>query len=131
MKKLILFAALMWAAVAGANAQATTEPMPTDSVSVMFRHLAHTNAEIVRINKAYTMHAAMVGVGGAMMLTGSLLSLQGASQVELGDDAGVKLAKAGSWMSVVGVAFIAASFIPLPRSVHVDGRGLVVDLPTK
>lgn len=66
-----------------------------------------------------------------IVLTGSLLSLQGASQVELGQESGANLARVGSWVSVVGAAFIAASFIPLPRSVHVDGRGLVVDLPTK
>lgn len=131
MKKLFLFAALMLAAVAGANAQATTEPMPTDSVSVMFRHLAQTNAEIVRINKAYTMHAAMVGVGGAAMLAGTIMMANGVARSEAGIPSGSSRVKAGPWVSAFGAAVIAASFIPMPRGVRLDGRGLVVDLPTK
>ena len=121
MKRLLIIAALTVAALVG---RAQSE---ADSVSVMLRHLKDTNEEFVRVNESLKTHAALIGVGGATMLAGTLLSLQGTSELEMGQEQGAKLVKAGSWMSVVGVAFIAASFIPLTRKgVQLDGRGLVV-----
>lgn len=121
MKKLVILAALIFAALI-MKAQA-----PVDSVSVMLRHLQTTNAELVRVNENLKTHAALVGVGGATMLAGTLLSLQGTSELEIGYERGAKLVKTGTWMSAVGVAFIAASFIPLAKKgVTLDERGLVV-----
>ena len=113
------------------RAQIPVQKPAADSVSVLMRHIANTNAEIVRLNRAYTTHAAMVGVGGGAMLAGTLLTIQGNSKIELGNMSGANLIKAGTWVSAVGIAFIAASFIPLPKSVHLDERGLVVDLPKR
>lgn len=118
MKKLILFAALVAASLVG-RAQTLADSIP--------KHLARTNAEVLRIENDLKTHAALVGVGGAAMLAGTLLSLQGTSEVELGEESGAKLVKTGAWMSAVGIAFIAASFIPLTKKgVTLDGRGLVV-----
>lgn len=57
MKKLLLIAALVIAASIGAKAQAPK--MPTDSVSVMLRHLSNTNAELEYINESLRLHSQL------------------------------------------------------------------------
>ena len=122
MKRILIVAALILAALTMRAQQ------PTDSVSVMLRHLANTNMEIERLNRAYTSHAAMVGIGGAAMLLGGLVTHKGAKDVTNGVSADTQLVKAGMWIAGVGAAFIAASFIPMPKRVTLDSRGLVVDI---
>lgn len=122
MKRLIIVAALILAALT-MRAQATA-----DSVSVMLRHLANTNREIVSLNRAYNIHAAMIGIGGATMLAGTIMSYMGAKYVEGGDPTGARLTKSGAVASIFGLAFIAASFLPMPNGVALDERGLVVDI---
>lgn len=122
MKRLIIIAALILAAL---NLKAQ---QPTDSVSVMLRHLANTNMEMERLNRAYTSHAAMVGIGGAAMLLGGFVMYKGADPIVAGNSTDTEMIKTGMWIAGVGAAFIAASFIPMPRRVTLDSRGLVVDI---
>lgn len=122
MKRILITAALILAAL---NLKAQ---QPTDSVSIMLRHLTNTNMEIERLNRYYTNHAAMVGIGGAAMLVGGLVTYKGAKDVENGMSADTQLVKAGMWIAGVGAAFIAASFIPMPKRVTLDSRSLVVDI---
>lgn len=122
MKRLIIIAALILAALTMRAQQ------PTDSVSVMLRHLANTNMEIERLNRAYTSHAAMVGIGGAAMLLGGFVAYKGAEPIVAGNSTDTETIQAGMWIAGVGAAFIAASFIPMPKRVTLDSRGLVVDI---
>lgn len=124
MKKIVIVAALILAALTMRAQQ------PTDSVSVMLRHLANTNREIVSLNRAYNIHAAMIGIGGATMLAGTIMSYMGAKYVEGGDPTGANLTKSGAVASIFGLAFIAASFLPMPNGVALDERGLVVNIDT-
>lgn len=122
MKRLIIIAALILAAL---NLKAQ---QPTDSVSIMLRHLTNTNMEMERLSRSYTNHAAMVGIGGAAMLVGGLVTYKGAKDVENGMSSDTQLVKTGMWIAGVGAAFIAASFIPMPKRVTLDSRGLVVNI---
>lgn len=122
MKRILIVAALILAALTMRAQQ------PTDSVSVMLRHLANTNMEIERLNRAYTSHAAMVGIGGAAMLLGGFVMYKGADPIVAGNSTDTEMIKTGMWIAGVGAAFIAASFIPMPKRVTLDSRGLVVDI---
>ena len=124
MKKLILLAVMMIAAL-GVKAQTLNVPeMETlsDSVSVMFQSMQKNNAEIVRLNKAYTVNATMISIGGALQLIGTGMTLLSSN---------VSMQKVGMISSVVGTGFIVLSLLPMPKGVQVDERGLVIDLPTK
>lgn len=124
MKKLILLAVLMTAAL-GVKAQSLNVPeMETlsDSVSVMFQSMQQNNAEIVRLNKAYTVNATMISIGGALQLIGTGMTLLSSN---------VSMQKVGMISSVVGTGFIVLSLLPMPKGVQVDERGLVIDLPSK
>ena len=115
MKKLILFAALMAAAlVSRAQSEA-------DSVSVMLRHLQDTNTELVALNKAYTTHAFMVA-GGAAVMTAGLLWARGTNY----DVIDPSSARIGYFIAAVGAATIVASVFTMPKGVTLDGRGLIV-----
>ena len=121
MKKLLFIAALMVAALFG-RAQQTA-----DSVSVMFRHLKDTNAEVVMLQKTLVKHAAMVGAGGATMLVGTLLVFNGMTSEEGTPGTDETFIKAGMAATAIGAAILCASFIPLAKKgVTLDGRGLVV-----
>ena len=122
MKRVLILAAIILAALTMRAQQ------PTDSVSVMLRHLANTNMEIERLNRAYTSHAAMVGIGGAAMLLGGLVTYKGAEPIVAGNSTDTETIQTGMWIAGVGAAFIAASFIPMPKRVTLDSRGLVVDI---
>lgn len=120
MKKLFLTAAMVAATVC-ATAQRQSD-------TLLLREIQRTNAELARVNKGLNTHAALVGVGGGLMIAGSLCTLQGNSKTELGDPSGKGLAKVGMWVTATGMAFVAASFIPLPERVKIDERGLVIDI---
>ncbi len=124
MKKLVIFVALTVATLA-LKAQA-----PADSVSVMFRHLANTNTEIFRLNRAYTTHAVMVSGGAAVMTMGFLYArrteeIPGFAEPQLK----ANRIRTGLGIAAAGALVIAASVVTMPRRVHIDERGLVVDLP--
>ena len=124
MKNIVILAIFM-AAVMGVMAQSPTiskMEQPVDSVSIMFQSLQRTNAEIVRLNRAYTAHAMMVGMGGAFELAGAAMIFWAPSE---------STKKIGMLTSVVGIGMIALSYLPMPKGVHVDERGFVVDLPSK
>lgn len=124
MKRLILLAVMM-TAVFGVKGQSLNAPeMETlaDSVSVMFQSMQKNSAEIVRLNKAYTVNAAMISIGGALQLIGTGMTFLSSN---------VSMQKVGMISSVVGTGFIVLSLLPMPKGVQVDERGLVIDLPTK
>lgn len=115
MKKYLFLAALMAAAIVG---MAQNE---ADSVSVMFRHLQDTNAELARLNNAYNTHAVMVAGGGAIMTVGLLW----AKRYE--GDTDSNYLGSGLTIAAVGAVVVAASFIPLRKAgVTLDERGLIV-----
>lgn len=131
MKRLLILAALMMAALTmRAQAPASGDMVPADSVSVMFRHLQNTNAEVVRLNRAYTTHTVVTSGGAAVMAVGLLYAIRreetpGYAEPQLQPDhirTGLGIAAAGALVIVAGVC-------TMPRRVHVDGRGLVVDIP--
>ena len=124
MNKFVIFAVLMAVAL-GVKAQSPTvskTEMPNDSVSIMFHSLQNTNAEMARLNRAYNTHAAMISIGGALQLIGTGMTLLSSNESML---------KVGMISSLVGMGFVALSFLPMPKGVSVDERGLVVDLPSK
>lgn len=94
-----------------------TQVPSNDSLSVMFQHLARTNNEIVSINNSLGTHVAIVGVGGTMQVIGSIIALT------------KKDVKAGTILTLVGTAVLAASFFAMPKGVHLDENGLIIDLP--
>lgn len=121
MKKILIIAALVAAALVGrAQNQA-------DTVSVMLRHLQDTNAEIARINKAYTNHAAFVACGAAVATAGLLMArvtekVPGIEEPQLS----TKKIKVGLGVAALGAAIVAASVVTIPKGVTLDGRGLIV-----
>lgn len=127
MKKIFLIAALVIAASIGAKAQAPQ--MPADSVSVMLRHIANTNAEVLYINDCLRLHSQIAlgsfvleGIGAACILLSSSSPniSQGFSNME-------PLAKLGIGLCAVGGLGFVCSYIPIwTGKIKVDGRGLVV-----
>lgn len=121
MKKLLLIAALVAAALVG---RAQSE---ADSVSVMFRHLQDTNAEIARLNKASTNHAAFVACGAAVTTVGLMMArttekIPGIEDPQLS----AKRMRIGLGVAALGTAIVAASVVTMPKGVRLDGRGFVV-----
>lgn len=123
MKRLLIIAALTAAALVG---RAQSE---ADSVSVMFTHLQRTNAEIARINKAYTTHAVMVAGGAAVMALGSLYAASRKIVPNMEEpQMDQQRLHTGLCIAAAGADVIISSVFVLPRGVHLDERGLVVDL---
>ena len=124
MKRLILLAVLMAAAFWGKAQSLNVPEMETlaDSVSVMFQSMQKNSAEIVRLNKAYTVNATMISIGGALQLVETGMTLLSSN---------VSMQKVGMISSLVGTGFIVLSLLPMPKGVQVDERGLAIDLPTK
>lgn len=124
MKKILIIAALILAAL---TLRAQT---PADSVSVMLRHLANTNEQIVNLNARYKTASAMVGIGGLVDLLGvAFLSSAYKNGTPVMENGGVKMARYGCGMLAVGSAIIAISYFVMPKGVRLDGNGLVIDLP--
>ena len=113
------------AAALGVKAQSPKVPeMETlaDSVSVMFQSMQKNNAEIVRLNKAYTVNATMISMGGALQLIGTGMTLLSSN---------ASMQKVGMVSSLIGTGLVVLSILPMPKGVQVDERGLIIDLPTK
>lgn len=134
MKRLFIIAALMLAAAFGLKAQDPTRDnpsqYPSDSVSVMLRHLADTNKEVAYMNDCLRLHSqlalgsfALEGIGAACLLLSSPVFTQGFSDME-------PLAKLGVGLCVVGGVGFLCSYIPIwTNKVKMDNRGLIISLP--
>lgn len=126
MKKVLLLAALVLAA-AFVKAQNPNRdnpsPVPADSVSVMLRQLAATNAEVQYLNDCIRLHSQLAlgsfvieAAGGACLYLASKNSETNLRNLGLG------LCIAG------GVGFLA-SYIPIwTKNIRLDERGLVISL---
>ena len=124
MKKILLIAALMVAALVG---RAQSE---ADTISVMFRHLQRTNREIARLNKAYTTHAVMVAGGAAVIALGSLYAASRKIVPNMEEpQMDQQRLHTGLCIAAAGAAVIISSVFVLPKGVRLDERGLIVDLP--
>ena len=132
MKKYICIVALTILSVIGVKAQTpTTLPteMANDSISVLFQHLARTNAEIAYINENVRLHSqialgsfAMEGIGVACLLATSSNLSNGFSEME-------PMAKLGCCLCVAGGIGFLCSYIPIWTSkVRLDERGLIIPL---
>lgn len=130
MKRLVIIAVLLAVAI-GIKAQTPSAPqMETDSVSVMLRHLANTNAEVAYLNESLRLHSqlalgsfALEGIGVACLLFSSPNLGNGIAEME-------PLAKLGLGLCVVGGIGFICSYIPIWTSkVRMDNRGLVISLP--
>lgn len=146
MKKLILIVALT-AMAFGVNAQTISKTeIANDSISVMFRSLQNTNKELVYINDNLRLHSqialgsiAMVGVSAFSFYRSSIAEATGTTTYHNGPN--------GSWAEtptdyrkvwrtvgittgIIGAVGFVCSYIPIWTSkVHLDQRGLVIDLP--
>lgn len=135
MKRLIIIAALIIAAVFGAKAQTPTVPKTeTDSVSVMLRHLANTNAEVVYLNESLRLHSqltvssfAAAGLSAFMFYIASTCdppAYPGAP------DSGKGFRITGISLGAASAVLFVCSYIPIWTSkVKVDNRGLIISLP--
>lgn len=128
MKRLVIIAALIIAAVVGVKGQTPTTPQTeTDSVSIMLRHLANTNAEVAYLNDNLRLHSqlalgsfALEGIGVACLLFSSPNIGGGFAEMK-------PLAKLGFGLCVVGGVGFLCSYIPIwTNKVKIDGRGLII-----
>ncbi len=124
MKRLIIIAALIIAALTMRAQQ------PTDSVSVMLRHLATTNEYMIRMDKAIKTHNVMVAGGSLLMGAGFIYATRMEKPVVSGYEPTLSQdrMRTGMCIAAAGAAVIAASFIPMPKRVTLDSRGLVVNI---
>lgn len=122
MKKLLLFAALVMAALTMRAQSPAVDELPADSVSVMFRQFNETNAQVSGLQKALVAHATMVSVGAAMEIGGTLL-------LSLSDYTTPRRRTFGTLLMAGGLAVTVASFVPLvTHKVKVEGNAVVVPL---
>lgn len=129
MKKLLLIAALVIAASIGAKAQAPK--MPTDSVSVMLRHLSNTNAELEYINESLRLHSQLaVGSFAAAGLSAFMFYIASTCDppTHYGEvDSGKSFRIVGYSLAAAGAGLFVCSYIPIwTKKVKLDSRGLVV-----
>lgn len=133
MKRLVIIAAFTLAALT-MRAQDPNgynlSPVPSDSVSVMLRHIANTNKEVAYMNDCLRLHSqlalgsfALEGIGAACLMLSSPVFTQGFSDME-------PLAKLGVGLCVVGGIGFLCSYIPIwTNKVRMDNRGLIISLP--
>ena len=124
MKKLLLIAALALAALT-MRAQTPNgynpSPVPVDSVSVMLRQLAATNAEVQYLNDCVRLHSQLAlgsfvveAVGGACLYLAS-------------KNGEINLRNLGLGLCIAGGVGFLASYIPIwTKNIRLDERGLVV-----
>ena len=126
MKKLIIIAALTLAALTMRAQTPTgynTSPVPADSVSVMLRHLANTNAEVQYLNENLRLHSQLaLGSFALEALGGVCLWMAYYNYTKGMENLGTALCIAG------GIGFIC-SYIPIwTKDVRLDNRGLVISV---
>lgn len=124
MKKLLIFAALLAAVVTS-----TAQMKQTDSIALLYRSLAQTNAELARVTQQTRETMTLVGIGGVSMLAGTAISIAATNNENPTNAA--HLAKVGAGFAIVGAGFIAASLFTMPKNVSIDHRGFVFGLPFK
>lgn len=113
MKKLIVIAALIVASLP------LIAQSPFDSIA---DQIARTNAELVRINKANNIQTGLIIAGSALHLGGFIALSTAQDNSDLG---------AATGLFLLGTVVTASSLLAMPKSVKLDGRGLVVSLPEK
>ena len=132
MKKQIIIAILILVGTIGLKAQTPTNvQMETlnDSISVMFQHLARTNAELDYLNESVRLHSQIAlgsfvveGIGVACLWWAPTDVVNGLKERDSMTQLGLGLCLAG------GIAFIC-SYIPLWTSkIKFDKRGLVIPI---
>lgn len=124
MKRFLLIAALALAALT-MRAQTPNgynpSPVPVDSVSVMLRQLAATNAEVQYLNDCVRLHSQLAlgsfvveAVGGACLYLAS-------------KNGEINLRNLGLGLCIAGGVGFLASYIPIwTKNIRLDERGLVV-----
>ena len=132
MRKAIFVAILTIVTAIGAKAQNLDySKMETlnDSISVMFQHLARTNAELDYLNECVRLHSQIAlgsfvleGIGVACLWWAPTDVVNGLKERDSMTQLGLGLCLAG------GIAFIC-SYIPLwTRKIKIDKRGLVIPI---
>lgn len=140
MKRLLLIAALALAALT-MRAQnpnlAKSKPVPSDSVSVMIRHLANTNAEVQYLNESLRLHSQIALGSFAFVGVSALCFYQMANLAVPSTHGGMaqynkdmkSLKTIGIATGVIGGVGFLCSYIPIwTKSVRIDERGLVISL---
>lgn len=117
MKKILLVAALL-AATIGASAQSS------DTI-VSLHDLAATNMHLQQYERAVGTSVAMVGIGTSIACLG-IYTLTNNGQFDISENR-----RKAARMAIVGGALLSvASIIPVSvKGIHLDSRGLVVDIP--
>ena len=126
MKKKLILAALIAAAVT-----ATAQMTQNDSIALLYRSLAQTNAELARVTQQTRTTAMLVGVGGVSMIAGTAFALAATSHDAIETGSSETLAKVGTGFAIAGVGCLAASLFTMPKNVTIDHRGFVFGLPFK
>lgn len=134
MKKLLLIAALALAALT-MRAQTPNgynlSPVASDSVSIMLRHLANTNAELDYINESLRLHSQLaVGSFAAAGLSAFMFYIASTCDppTHYGQvDSGKSFRIFGYGFAAASAGLFVCSYIPIwTRKVKMDSRGLVV-----
>lgn len=143
MKRLLLIAALALAALtmrAQNPNRDNPSPVPVDSVSVMLRHLANTNAEVQQINENLRLHSQIALGSFAFVGVSALCFYQMANLAVPSTHGGMaqynkdmkSLKTIGIATGVIGGVGFLCSYIPIwTKSVRLDVRGLVIDIGKK
>ena len=140
MKKLLLIAALALTALT-MRAQNPNgynpSPVPSDSVSVMLRHLANTNAEVQYLNESLRLHSqialgsfAFVGVSALCFYQMANLAVPSTHGGMAQYDKDMKALKTiGIATGVIGGVGFLCSYLPIwTKEIKFDNRGLVISL---
>ena len=127
MKKLLLIAALVLAAAFGVKAQNPNRDnpsqVPADSVSVMLRQLAATNAEVQYLNDCVRLHSQLA-LGSFVVEAAVGVCLYLASK-----NSETNLRNLGLGLCIAGGVGFLASYIPIwTKNIRLDERGLVISL---
>lgn len=134
MKKLLLIAALALATLS-MRAQNTNRynlsPVASDSVSIMLRHLANTNAELDYINESLRLHSQLaVGSFASAGLSAFMFYIASTCDPPTAynhNDTGKPFRIFGYAFAAAGAGLFVCSYIPIwTKKVKLDGRGLVV-----
>jgi hypothetical protein len=141
MKKLLLIAALVLVAAFGVKAQNPNRDnpsrVPTDSVSIMLRHLANTNAEMQYINDNLRLHSQLSIGSFAFMGVSALCFYQMANLEVPTSHSGMvqynkdikSLKTIGIVTGIIGGVGFICSYIPIwTKKIKVDNRGLVINI---
>lgn len=136
MKKLLFIAALALAAVtmrAQNPNRYNLSPVASDSVSIMLRHLANTNAELNYINESLRLHSQLaVGSFASAGLSAFMFYLASTCDPPTPynhTDTGKTFRIFGYGFAAASAGLFVCSYIPIwTKNVKMDSRGLVISL---